>query len=65
MSFTDKDSVAFSMRLKRSTYVKSCSIGTNRVGLVVVVVVVAFFNLFFYVSYWESTVFGWFSLSTF
>ena len=64
MSFTDKDSVAFSMRLKRSTYVKSCSIGTNRVGLVVVVVA-AFFNLFFYVSYWESTVFGWFSLSTF
>ena len=64
MSFTDKDSVAFSMRLKRSTYVKSCSIGTNRVGLVVVVVA-AFFNQFFYVSYWESTVFGWFSLSTF
>ena len=34
---------------------RSCSIGTNRVELVRV----------FYVFYWESTVFGWISLSTF
>ena len=45
-----------------SVTVRSCSIRTKRVGLVLLF---CFLFCCFYVVYWESTVFSWFSWSTF